>query len=180
MFSDNPAQKLLKTLLSANHFIWLRPFHDQILLRQKVGGEVLGRGVAREWLEDALIEGAECGFDLSIVLDDHSWGRLCWLFRHSFWWLLPFSPAPGGYYNHWFRKILLRFDAVSALLLLSSIVQEDLESLVDQFGFLFWCQVPRFIYIASTKHVCEVERETSIFELLRPIAVVAAFGRLFM
>ena len=41
-------------------------------MRQNIGGEVLRDEVARERLEDVLVEGAECGFGLSLrwVLDD--------------------------------------------------------------------------------------------------------------
>ena len=34
-------------------------------MRQNIGGEVLSDEVARERLEDVLVEGAECGFELS-------------------------------------------------------------------------------------------------------------------
>ena len=70
--SVNPAQQLLQTLHSAVHFIVFHPVHDLVLLRQNVGGKVLGHRVARERLEDALVEGAECGLDPDAVLDHDS------------------------------------------------------------------------------------------------------------
>ena len=41
-------------------------------MRQNIGGKVLGCEVARERLEDVLVEVAKCGFDLVIRLDHDS------------------------------------------------------------------------------------------------------------
>ena len=72
------------------------------------------------------------------------------------------------------RKFLSSIDVIN-LLLLHSIVEEHLESLVDHGGFLFLRDVPSPEGITGAKHLLEVESVAGIFESLRPIDVVAVF-----
>ena len=63
------------------------------------------------------------------------------------------------------------------MLTLHSIIEEHLESLVNHDSFLFLRDAPSPDGAADTKHLIEVESEAGVFETLRPIVVVAVFGR---
>ena len=96
----------------------------------------------------------------------------------SFRCLLLLSSTTGsGNCHHWLRKILLAIDDTSVLLL-HSIVEEHLESLVDHVSFLFLRDVPSPEGIVDTKHLLEVESVAGSFESLRPVVVVAVDRRL--
>ena len=64
--------------------------------------------------------------------------------------------------------------------MLHRIIQENLEGLVDHGGLLFLREVLRTRGIAGSEHMLLVEHGARIFESLRPVAVVAVFGRLFV
>ena len=64
------------------------------------------------------------------------------------------------------------------MLLLHSVIEEHLKSLVDHVSFLLLRDVPSPEGIVDTKHILEVESVAGIFESLRPVVVVAVFRRL--
>ena len=174
-FSIDPAQKLAHALFSANQFFRFYSNQDLVLMRQNIGGKVLGCEVARERLEDVLVEVAKCGFDLVIRLDHDSWCWNCCLTWLPFRSLLLLSSTTGrGNYILWLSKILLAIDVIS-MPLLHSIIEEHLKSLVDHVSFLFLREVLSLVDIVD-KHLLEVERVAGIFESVRPVVVVAVDG----